>query len=113
MTTGVRGLSKVSGSPRPSIGAPPADRDTPIEVIEDRPSVIGRGARLTIRPALAIGSRMPSLPWPFGIVDLASRALMPVPGTVREMVTLQNCTAQFVRANGVLPADGRRGVVRF
>ena len=117
MTTGLRGLSKVSGSPRPSIGAPRADRDTPIEVIEDRPGVIGRlaclGARLTIRPALAIGSRMPSLPWPFGIVDLASRALMPVPGTVREMVTLQNCTAQLVRANGVLPADGRRGVVLY
>jgi acetyl esterase/lipase len=117
-------LRKVSGSPRPSICAPGtasyrryAVGDAPIEVVEDGPSVVGRlvslGARLTIRPALAIGSRIPNLPWPFGIVELASRALMPIPGTVRATVTLPHCTAQLVRANGVHPADGMRRVVLY
>lgn len=117
-------LSKVSGSPRPFIGAPGTVRhrryavaDAPIEVVEDGPSVVGQlvslGARLTIRPALAIGSHIPNLPWPFGIVELASRALMPIPGSIRATVELPHCTAQLVRANGVRPADGMRRVVLY
>jgi hypothetical protein len=43
------------------------------EVVEDDPSVAGRlawlGARLSIRPALAIGSRLANVPWPWGLVD--------------------------------------------
>jgi acetyl esterase/lipase len=62
---------------------------------------------------LAIGSYAPRLPWPFGLVDFASRVLRPGPGTVRATISLPNCTAQLVRAAGVLPADGKRRVVLY
>ncbi len=117
--------SKVSGSPRPRIRAGsvlktrkyPVSDGAPVEVIEDGPSIAGRlawlGARLTIRPTLAIGSRFAHLPWPWGLVDFASRALMPIPGTVRATIGLPHCTAQLVRAKGVLPADGTHRVVLY
>ena len=58
------------------------------EVVEDDPSVAGRlaclGARLTIRPALSIGSHMANAPWPWGLIDFAARAVAPVPGSVRQ-----------------------------
>jgi epsilon-lactone hydrolase len=87
------------------------------EVVEDDPSVAGRlaclGARLTIRPTLAIGSHLANMPWPWGLVDFAARAVTPVPGSVRAMIRLPHCTARLVRAAGVLPADGTRGVVLY
>src|SRR5580693_1898092 len=87
------------------------------EVVEGDPSVAGRlawlGARLTIRPALAIGSRLANVPWPWGLVDFAARAVTPVPGSVRATIRLPHCTARLVRAAGVLPADGTRGVVLY
>ena len=116
---------KVSGSPRPQIragGAPktgryPVSDGTPVEVVEDGPSIAARlawlAARLTIRPTLAIGSHFAYLPWPWGLVDVASRALMPIPGTVRATIGLPHCTAQLVRAKGVLPADGTHRVVLY
>ena len=109
-------------------GVAAARRGTPImfderssgtvrEVGEDDPSVAGRlaclGARLTIRPALAIGSHLASVPWPWGLVDFAARAVAPVPGSVRATIRLPHCTARLVRAGGVLPADGTRGVVLY
>jgi acetyl esterase/lipase len=116
---------KVSGSRRPWIRAGstqkprkyPVSDGTPLEVIEDGPSIAGRlawlDARLTIRPTLAIGSHMAYLPWPWGTIDFASRALMPIPGTVRATIGLPHCTAQLVRAKGVLPADGTRRIVLY
>ena len=87
------------------------------EVVEDDPSVAGRlaylGARLTIRPALAIGSRLANVPWPWGLVDYAARAVTPAPGSVRATIRLPHCTARLVRAAGVLPADGTRRVVLY
>ena len=87
------------------------------EVVEDDPSVAGRllwlGARLTIRPALSIGSHMANAPWPWGLVDFAARAVAPVPGSVRQTIRLPHCTARLVRAAGVLPADGSRRVVLY
>jgi acetyl esterase/lipase len=68
---------------------------------------------MTIKPTLAIGSHLPKLPWPFGILDLAARVLRPAPGTVRATIALPKCTAQLVRAAGVLPADGRRSVILY
>lgn len=68
---------------------------------------------LTIKPTLAIGSLAPRMPWPWGLVDFASRVLRPAPGTVRATISLLNCTAQLVRAAGVLPADGKRAVVLY
>jgi acetyl esterase/lipase len=117
--------TKVSGSPRPGIRAAgtvkarryPVSDGAPVEVIEDGPSIAGRlawlGARLTIRPTLAIASRFASLPWPWDIVDVASGVLLPIPGTVRATIGLPHCTAQLVRAKGVLPADGTRRIVLY
>lgn len=68
---------------------------------------------LTIRPTLAIGSYAPRLPWPFGLVDYACRLLKPAPGTVRATISLPNCNGQLVRADGVLPADGKRRIVLY
>jgi acetyl esterase/lipase len=87
------------------------------EVVEDDPSVAGRlawlSARLTIRPALAVGSHLANAPWPWGLIDFAARAVMPAPGSVRATVRLPHCTARLVRATGVLPADGTRRVVLY
>ena len=87
------------------------------EVMEGAPSVAGRlawlGARLTIRPALAIGSCLPTAQWPWGLVDFAARAVSPAPGSVRATIRLPHCTARLVRAANVLPADGNRGVVLY
>ena len=87
------------------------------EVVEDDPSVAGRlawlGARLTVRPALIIGSHLAHVPWPWGLVDFAARAVTPAPGSVRATIRLPYCTARLVRAAGVLPADGTRGVVLY
>jgi len=117
--------TKVSGSPRAHIGAGgarktrryPVSDGAPVEVVENGPSIAGRlawlGARLTIRPTLTIGSHAPFLPWPWGLVDFAARALLPIPGTVRATIKLPHCTAQLVRAKGVLPADGKRRVILY
>jgi len=87
------------------------------EIVEDDPSVAGRlawlGARLTIRPALAIGSHLANVPWPWGLVDFAATAIRPAPGSVRATIRLPHCTARLVRAAGVLPADGTRRVVLY
>ncbi len=117
--------SKISTMPHAAISAARAQKSrkypvsdgVPVEVLEDGPSIAGRlaalAAFLTIRPTLAIGSYAPRLPWPFGLVDLVSRIVRPVPGTVRATIRLTNCTAQLVRAPGVLPADGHRSVVLY
>src|SRR5690349_14969175 len=87
------------------------------EVIHDGPSMAGRfawlSARLMIRPTLSVGSYLPSAPWPWGVVEFAARAIAPIPGTVRAGIGLAHCTAQLVRAAGVLPADGTRRVVLY
>src|ERR1700712_5907468 len=90
----------------------PVSDGAPVEVVEDGPSVAGRlfalGAMLTIRPTLAVGSYVPRMPWPFGVVDFVARVVRPAPGTVRATIALPNCTAQLVRAAGGLPAGGKR-----
>ena len=87
------------------------------EVVEDDPSLAGRlawlGARLTIRPALAIGSHLANAHWPWGLVDFAAGAVTPAPGSVRTTIRLPHCTARLVLAADVLPADGSRGVVLY
>ncbi|MDT5332669.1 MAG: hypothetical protein QOF31_3966 [Mycobacterium sp.] len=70
-------------------------------------------ALLTIRQTLAIGSHFPRLPWPWGLVDLVARVVRPAPGSVRATIALPNCTAQLVRAGGVLPADGNHSVILY
>jgi acetyl esterase/lipase len=60
-----------------------------------------------------VGSHVPNLPWPWGLIDVAARVLLPVSATVRETVNLPNASAQLVRAPGVLPADGTRRVIVY
>ncbi|WP_137144176.1 alpha/beta hydrolase fold domain-containing protein [Mycolicibacterium sp. CR10] len=95
----------------------PVSDGAPVEVVEDGPSIAGRlmglAAMATIKPFLTVGSYAPKLPWPWGVVDFAARVLRPAPGTVRATIALPHCTAQLVRAAGVLPADGRRSVVLY
>ncbi|GAA4540338.1 alpha/beta hydrolase fold domain-containing protein [Mycobacterium paraffinicum] len=122
---------KVSGSPRNALrphdvlAARRASRPrrfatsdgTPVEVLESGPSVAARVAnltsRVTVRPVLSVGSHIPNFPWPWGLIDLAARVVLPVSATVRETVNLPNASAQLVRAPGVLPADGTRRVVVY
>ncbi|MCV7349377.1 alpha/beta hydrolase [Mycobacterium parmense] len=68
---------------------------------------------MTIRPVLSVGSHVPNLPWPWGLIDLAARVLLPVSATVRETIALPHASAQLVRAPGVLPADGTRRVILY
>ena len=122
--------SKVSGSPRNTVRPHEVLKrrrvearrfaisdGAPVEVLESGPSVAARVAnlasRLTIRPVLAVGSHAPNLPWPWGLIDVAARVLLPVSATVRETVNLPNASAQLVRAPGVLPADGTRRIVVY
>ena len=117
--------SRVSGLPRNHVGPVrtrrsgkfPVSDGAPVEVVEGPPSLMGRVAslacRTTMRPALAVASYVPHLPWPFGIVDAACRALAPTPGTVRATIGLPNADAMLVRAAGVLPADGKRRIVLY
>jgi acetyl esterase/lipase len=95
----------------------PVSDGAPVEVVEDSASVAGKlfalAAMLTIKPTLTIGSLAPRLPWPWGLLDFAARVLRPAPGTVRATIALPNCTAQLVRAAGVLPADGKRSIVLY
>jgi acetyl esterase/lipase len=116
---------RVSGDPRTAIRTRDALRrrgfaasdGVPLEVVESGPSLAGMATslacRMTIRPMLAVGSYAPHVPFPFGVVDFAARALLPRPGTVRKTVRLPHATAQLVRAPGVLPADGTRRVVLY
>lgn len=89
----------------------------PVEVLESGPSVAARLAnltsRLTIRPILSVGSHVPNLPWPWGLIDLTARVLIPASATVRETVKLPHASAQLVRAPGVLPAHGSRRVIIY
>ncbi len=117
--------SKVSRSSGPAISAARAQKPRrfpvsgggPVEVVEDGPSVAGRlfalAAMMTIKPAIGVGSYVPRMPWPFGLVDFVSRVMRPAPGTVRATIALPNCTAQLIRAAGVLPADGKRSVILY
>lgn len=95
----------------------PVSDGAPVEVVENGPSLAGRlfalAALATIKPALTVGSYVPRMPWPFGVVDVMARVMRPAPGTVRATIALPNCTAQLVRAAGVLPADGKRGVILY
>jgi acetyl esterase/lipase len=75
--------------------------------------MLALASRLTVRPALTVGSRVPHLPWPWSMIDFAARALPSAPGTSAMTITLPTATARVVRAAGVRPADGNRRVVLY
>ena len=117
--------SKVSGEERSRLAQSgarqyrkfPVSDGAPVEVVETGTSLRARllslTCRMTVRPTLAVASYVPNLPWPWGVIDFASRALVPQAGTVRATIGLPNANAQLVRAPGVLPADGRRRIVLY
>ncbi|GFG67128.1 esterase [Mycobacterium kubicae] len=122
--------SKVSGSPRVAIRPRDALKarrlesrrfaisdGAPVEVVESGPSVAARlatlASRFTIRPVLSVGSYVPHLPYPWGLIDHAAKVLLPATTGVRATVKLPHAAAQLVRAAGVLPADGTRRVVLY
>src|SRR5271156_3846230 len=92
--------SKVSGAPRTAVRARdvlrarrfPVNDGVPVEVVESGPSLPGMIAslacRLTIRPALGVVSYIPHVPFPFGIIDFASRMLLPADGKRRVVLYL-------------------------
>lgn len=84
---------------------------------ESGPSIASRlvtaMSRLTIRPALALGSCVPQLPWPFGAIEFACKAMALTSSATRTTVMLPTASAQLVRAPGVLPADGSQRVVLY
>jgi alpha-beta hydrolase superfamily lysophospholipase len=59
------------------------------------------------------GKFVAALTAPWGAIDFVSRALMPILGTIRATIGLPHCSAQLVRAKGVLPADGTRRIVLY
>ncbi|TXI53760.1 alpha/beta hydrolase [Mycolicibacter arupensis] len=117
--------SVIPSSPRAGVHLYPSSRPRrhgrhdglPLEVFEESPSMEGRlawlAARATIRPVLSVGSYLPRMPWPFGLLDFAAKAVLPAPGTIRATIRLPRCKAQLVRAAGVMPADGTRRVVLY
>ncbi len=95
----------------------PVSDCAPVQVVEDSPSIAARLVALTalctVRPTFAIASYAPRLPWPWELVDFASRVLPPPRGTVRTTIALPTCTGHLVRARGVRPADGERSAVLY
>nr|WP_286167756.1 alpha/beta hydrolase [Mycolicibacter senuensis] len=70
-------------------------------------------SRLTVRRALAVGSYVPHLPWPWSMIDFAARALPTAPGPAAITIGLPTATARLVRAAWVPPADGNGRVVLY
>jgi acetyl esterase/lipase len=112
-----RSGSGVSAASRLKAGRFAVSDGEPVKVVESGPSIAARlvslTSRLTIKPTLAVCSCAPLLPWPWGLIDFASRVFLPAPDTVRATINLPSATAQLVRAAGVLPADGQRRVVLY
>ena len=96
----------------------PVSDGAPVEVVEDGPSLAGRltalAALLTIRPTLAIGSYAPRLPWPWGLVDFRRARHASRPGhRARHDFFAERALRSWSAPRGVLPADGKRGVVLY
>lgn len=61
-----------------------------------RSELLARGLRNTVRPFISVWSRVPLLPWPYGLVDYVGLALKPVAGTTFERIDLPNCRAEML-----------------
>lgn len=87
----------------------------PVEVTESGPSLAARlvsgAARMTVHPALAIGCRALRLPWPYGILERATRGLSTRQDLVRSAVELPHAHAELLHVRGVTCDTG--GVVLY
>jgi len=63
---------------------------------------LDRSLRVVVRPVLRAWLRAPGLPWPYEVVDHVGRALVRLPGIVREPLALPHCNGELVR-----PVDRR------
>lgn len=79
-------------------------------IVESGPSSTARllnaATRSTLRTALHIGSHTLHLPWPYGAIELAARALPKHHGS-STTVQLPNAKAELVHARGVTHIEGR------
>lgn len=57
--------------------------------------------QLTVRPFLSVWAKAPNLPWPMGVVDYAGMLVPPLKGTRYSKVMLEECEAEWIRAEGV------------
>ena len=87
---------------RPTRGG--ADASAPTIRVYSGPSRRSRALRtvlqVTVRPVIQAWGYAPNLPWPYGVIDWAAKALWPLPGTVVDKVRLPYCDGEFIRGPG-------------
>ena len=95
----------------------PVSDGAPVEVVEDRPSLLGGSfhwrAGLTMRPALAVGSYVPAPAVAVGNCRRRVPRSAPATGHRAGHHRVAERGRQLVRAAGVLPADGKRRIVLY
>ncbi|MFD4180152.1 alpha/beta hydrolase, partial [Rhodococcus sp. NPDC058514] len=71
--------------------------------------LLAQALRMTVRPVISLWSKASALPWPMKYLDdVSARMHPPIEGTRSHTVLLDNCSAQWVKADG---ADGDRVVL--
>ncbi|TAM71612.1 MAG: alpha/beta hydrolase [Mycobacterium sp.] len=87
----------------------------PVEVTESGPSLAARlvcgASRITVHPALALGSHALQLPWPYGILERAARGLPTRRDLIRSAVKLPHADAELLHVRGTACDTG--GVVLY
>lgn len=70
------------------------------------------GARLFVKPFIALWARHPKFPWPYDLVDVLAGVLPAVSGIDRTRVRLRTCTAERQRPRGYrLGAEEPRAIL--
>ncbi|MEV0340557.1 alpha/beta hydrolase [Nocardia sp. NPDC050713] len=60
-----------------------------------RSRVLDAAIRYSVRPFIALWSRYPDLPWPYGAIDHLGRVLRTAPGLSRRRIALPHCGAEL------------------
>lgn len=63
-----------------------------------RTRLVTRLLRVFVKPFLALYSRWPGLPWPYGLVDRLAFWIPALPGTTRRPLRLPDCRAELLHA---------------
>ncbi|OZF08731.1 esterase [Rhodococcus sp. 15-1154-1] len=85
--------------PQPTPGGVPTRLDMHGRSFHSR--ALSTYLQLTVRPFLTVWSKTSALPWPMGLVDYAGMLVPPLKGTRHSKVTLAECEAEWIRAEGV------------
>lgn len=71
--------------------------------------LLAQALRMTVRPVITMWAKASSLPWPMRFLDgVSARIHPPIEGTRSHTILLDNCSAQWLKADG---ADGDRVVL--